>query len=57
MNYQKDNISIPKPVSINSMTEAEFDVELEKGYQEIIDNSIILAKDAFNNFKKDFNLK
>lgn len=36
MNMKKENRKISKPVSINSMTESEFDVELEKGYQDII---------------------
>ncbi len=56
MNYQKDNISIPKPVSINSMTEAEFDVELEKGYQDIINGDVISAKCAFKEIREKYNL-
>lgn len=56
MNYQKDNISIPKPVSINSITVVEFDAELEKGYQDIKDNNIISAKEAFDSIRKEFNI-
>ena len=56
MNYQKDNISIPKPVSINSMTEAEFDVELEKGYHDIISGDAISAKCAFKAIREEYNL-
>ena len=51
MNTDKENRKISKPVSINLMTGAEFATELEKGYQNIVNNNVISAREAFNNIK------
>ena len=57
MNTEKENRKISKLVSRNLTTGAEFATELEKGYQDIVNNNVISAKEAFNNIKKDFNIK
>ena len=58
MNTEKENRKISKPVSINLMIGAEFATELEKGYQDFVNNNnVISAKETFNNIKKDFNFK
>lgn len=57
MNTEKENRKISKHVSINLMIGAEFATELKKGYQDIVNNNVISAKETFNNIKKDFNFK
>ena len=56
MNIEKENRKISKPVSINSMTESEFDAELEKGYQDIISGDVISANQVFKVIREDYNL-
>ena len=56
MKRQKENVILSKPISINSMTEAEFDAELEKGYRDIINGDVISAKCAFKEIREKYNL-
>ena len=56
MNYQKDNEIIVKPVSANLMNRAEFDAELEKGYQDIINGDVVSAKCAFKEIREKYKL-
>ena len=56
MNIEKENRKISKPVSINSMTESEFDAELEKGYQDIISDNVISAKCVFKEIREEYKL-
>ena len=54
MKIQKETVVISKPVSINSITEAEFDAELEKGYKDIINGDVISAKCAFKEIREKY---
>ena len=51
-----DKADVIKTVLINLMSKEEFDKQLEKGYQDIIDGNIIFAKQVFKEIREEYNL-
>ena len=45
-----------RPVDINTLSEAEFNEELEKGYADMLDGRTKNAKNAFSDIRKDYGL-
>lgn len=45
-----------KPVNINTLSETEFNEELEKGYADMQDGRTKSAKEAFADIRKDYKL-
>lgn len=58
LNEQKQNKKpkYKKPKSICSMTKEELDMELEKGYQDILKGKTKLLEEVFKSLKKEFNI-
>ena len=51
-------ISLPesKPVDISSLTEAGINVEISKGYQDMLEGKVKPAKEVFAEIRKDYDL-
>lgn len=58
LNEQKQNEKpkYRKPESICSMTKEELDMELEKGYQDILKGKTKSLDEVFESLKKEFNI-
>lgn len=58
LNEQKQNEKpkYRKPKSICSMTKEELDMELEKGYQDILKGKTKQLEEVFKSLKKEFNI-
>ena len=50
------SLSIPGPVDISSLSDAEFDMELEKGYKDMVEGRTRPAKRVFKDIKRDYDL-
>lgn len=52
------DVSLPaeKPVDITNLTEEEINVELNKGYQDMLSGKLKSAKEVFANIRKDYDL-
>ena len=57
-NQKKSEVKIPsaRPVDISTLSEAEFNEELEKGYADMQDGRTKNAKKAFADIRKDYGL-
>ena len=51
-----DKLPTKKPISIANLTKEELEAEIEKGYQDILLENEILAKEVFNDIRIDYNL-
>ena len=45
-----------EPLDFSKLSKEEIDIELEKGYSEVIDGKAISAKDAFNDMNKKYGI-
>ncbi len=45
-----------EPLDFNKLSKEEIDIELEKGYSEVIDGKAVSAKDAFNDMNKKYGI-
>ena len=45
-----------KLISVNTLSEAEFNEELEKGYADMQNGRTINAKSAFSDIRKDYDI-
>lgn len=49
-------IPMSRPVDVSELTEAELNVELEKGYADMVTGRTKTAKQAFSDIRKDYNI-
>ncbi len=48
-------IPVSKPLSIDDLTDEQLNAELEKGFSDMQNGNVRLAKDAFADIRKDYN--
>lgn len=45
-----------RPLDVSKITEEELNLELEKGYQDVINDKTLSARDVFANLHKEYNI-
>ncbi len=49
-------LPVSQPVDISKLTEQQFNMELEKGYADIVSGEVRSAEDVFGDIRKDYSL-